>query len=111
MTTARKIPAQVPPALTALLGLVEAMHDKSAGPRRQAAAAYDCLDQLLQAVRGVLGRAPSGLSLRQLLLRVMHDIPVKLHLEEGWGDAVREVRDCGSELLDATCNYLGDRVA
>jgi hypothetical protein len=110
-TDAKTIQAQIPPVLAALLDLVEKMHDKLADPREQAAAAHHCLVQLLQAVASLLGRAPRGLSLRQLLFWVMKSIPVKIHLEEGWGDTIRDVRDCSSELLDATCNYLGDRVA
>jgi hypothetical protein len=101
MTVARKI--QVPPALVALLDLVEKMHDREAAAGQQAAAAYCLLNESLHALADLFARAPSDLSVRQVFLAILRATPVKTYQQEAWHDTIQAVKDCAGALLDSRC--------
>jgi hypothetical protein len=108
-TATRK--AQAPPALVALLDLVQALHEPVGALGQQAAAAYRLLLESLEALWRLLDQAPDGISARQLLVLILKAVPVKTYQQESWHDLVQAVKDYGSDLLDRSCSTAADQVA
>src|SRR5262249_9223244 len=104
--------AKAPPLLEKLFGLIELVLREKADRRGEVdrralvEVARGCLVELVRALEQLCEEAPDDLSVRQLLLRILKQVPKKGYREEAWSDTLRQVRECHSlKLLDQSCGH------
>jgi hypothetical protein len=115
-------PVEPLPFLPELMQFVSAINADGTSHQRREKTARECLEALLGIVECLLRAAPRHWSVRQLLLQLLHRVPVKDYLQESLDDGIRNVKEAGPlqlrckggrkyDIMDQTCNWLGDEVA